>query len=379
MGCTKARARPRNRGRRWIAVFGVLLLASCLEPPVEERLHLEITADGALQVEVSVRLRYPADGAGNERLRQRLEGLAEGWLSGLDPWALRFERLQPTSEDSYWRKEEGRLSFASRQARVDDPGQVVELFADTAVQAHFDTRSGLAELALIPGGSRATRRERRRVDVGLAEWSEAVANHLELNALLVEHLEEAPERALPLLASLFEVELPAAEPPDDAESELLEALSEAFGTTIEGVLDVARGEEDSLDGLARKVFDPFPARVTVALPVVPQEVEGFEPDSDGWLVPPLSPLAAFQRAQGRWLAPDLFWLWLDWARTGESPSLDELRGLAVELGRAEALPTAEEVEETLRQALEPAPVYRLVWALPASEPTAEEEASDPAR
>ena len=71
------------------------------------------------------------------------------------------------------------------------------------------------------------------------------------------------------------------------------------------VLKVESGEAYTLDELSRRVFDPFPAPVSVVLPAAPDEVEGFVVASDGRLHVPTLGLGTPSPAwPATWVAPD---------------------------------------------------------------------------
>ena len=122
---------------------------------------------------------------------------------------------------------------------------------------------------------------------------------------LYRYLDQRPERAERCLAELFSVARPDGSPDlDGDEARLVKIVNDTMGEVVL-VLKVESGEAYTLDELSRRVFDPFPAPVSVLLPVAPDEVEGFVLAHDGRLQVPVHGLwDALGRLAGTWVAPD---------------------------------------------------------------------------
>jgi len=336
-----------------------LVATACFEDPVEEEIRLAFAADGGVEVTLTQRLSLLHLDSDNprlaHRLRQERRRLAEGW----DGWPLRFERARPSLDEVAFRRFGGQLVEVERDASLDDPGAVGRLFSDLMTAAYtFDPESGAGELVFYPTtASRATGGERQRVERRLDDWSAAVADYVAAVDRLYRHLEANPERARPLFARLFASD-------EDDEAALGEREAELVGDAgagIEAVAAVLLVPEDDAwtwNELARRVYDPFPARVVVRTPAAPRAAEGFVERDGEWAVPALDLWGAFTALEGRWISPDPAATWVAAARDFEDVDLDAW--LARPRRRGET-PTPAEVRTAFEAALQPAGVYRLAW------------------
>lgn len=336
-----------------------LLLLACFEDPVVETLHLEIQTDGAVQLTAITRIsKEYLDSPGDDprfarRLRQEQRSLAEGW----DAWPLRFERAAPAEERVTFSREEGELVEVERWARLTDPEGLERFFSDLLTVTY---RPGeLAFYAATP--ARATGGERQQVERALGPWSVAVADYLRAVADLYAWLDDHPQRARPCFQELFEDVLPETSSDLSAEEErLVEPVRQGMNDVVE-VLLVQEGDVHTLNELVRKVYDPFPGRVTVDLPGEALEVEGFAESGEGWEIPPLDLWAAYARLAQRWSTPDPAVAWVEANRALSRLDLDAW--LAAER-RASPPPSAPAVRRALDEELTPQPVYRLTWRPP---------------
>ena len=344
-----------------------LFLTGCWEQPVDERLHLTFHSDESLEMEVSVELHH---GAGRtSAVEERLRDLEDALVKGQDPWKPRFDRIDPLEEDFYWRKEEGRLQFLARKARLEDAVSLAEFLRDTPIQAVYsrDEEAAVAEVAFYPGlPLGATRRERRQLEEAMEAWTQALEAYFASGGALYRYLETQPHRAEACFAYLFEDEaLAEAEGPPTAEEEaLLDQLAGAMGQVLE-VLEVDGETAYSLDELSRRVYDPFPARLSVSPPDRPTEVEGFRAAGGDFSVPGLSLWSALEGLEGRWLAPDPLLVHLDHLRAQTDLPFDAAV-FSARPRRAENPPSAEGIQEEVEALLRPADVYRLRWPIATS-------------
>jgi hypothetical protein len=347
--------------RRILPLLFAVLLAGCWEQPVVEVLTLSFNAGGDAQAQLEVELRQGENVS--EAVEERLAELEEALLAGDDEWRRRFGEMESVEEDFYWRRRGGKLIFAARSALVDDPTQLGALLADSGTQLSYSEGDGFTELAIYPGlAYRATRRERRRMQGAVEEWSAALEAYFQATAALYDHLATRPERAGPCFAHLFEdgEELGPSMALEDDEKALVEALFEGISTVL-SVLEVDRDEARSLDELSRLVYDPFPARIRIEVPGTLLEVEGFRGaggEGGALEIPGLGLWAAFEALEGRWIAPDPALIYLEAARAEEPPDVGAIARLP---RRVVDVPSEVEVREALREALEAAEVYRVRW------------------
>ncbi|HEX4953663.1 MAG TPA: hypothetical protein VF017_09760 [Thermoanaerobaculia bacterium] len=353
-----------------------LLALSCFEPPVAEEMRLDFLANGAVAIGVTVEIAGP-ESQGNAALERRLAALRRELTEGTDPWSARFASLDADAERFSWEKRLGSLSRAERSAVVTDPEKLSDFFHDAVVRVLYtvSAEQRLAELSIVPGpATRANRAERRRVEQALGDWSEAIARYFAAARRLWSYLEDHPERDRAVLGGLFDdllaEEVKAALEPATAEEEaLVEALGDRMGEVWQ-VLLVSEGDDHSLDELSRRVYDPFPAPLTLRLPGPAELVEGFEVEPEGELrVPGLGFWAALGRLEERWIAPDPLLLYVRHKGAGTELDLDALLGRARRVASETELPAREEVREAIEDGLRPAPLYRAVWAVdPEAEP-----------
>lgn len=356
-----------------------LLAGGCFDDPVHETLEIEMLPDGAAEVRLEVRFtdqftvdRSPAAA----RLRAARETLLQGW----DPWTARFAGLEPESESFAWQRESGELVRLTRTARLTDPSAITQLFADSAVGAFYERGEGWASLALYPGRSdRASRAEAERVAAELALWSAEVADYLAAVEALYRYLEARPERAEPCFYVLYSDLLP------EREVALYGEEEELLGDVSDGISEVGRvlalgGDEAyTLNELAHRVYDPFPAQLVVKVPGEPLEVEGFERWSGGLQVAGLGLWEAFAALEGLWVDPDPGLAWVrHFQSDAERPF--PLSAFLAYPRRFQPAPDVAETEAALVAQLEPQPAYRVVWAMPqtASAPGTTATATPPA-
>jgi len=365
-----------------------LLLCACFEEPVVERLHLRFRPDTSVEVTARVEIRALPEADDDTSFGRRIRQLERQVLAGEDPWSRRFQQLAPQRESFQWEKVEGRLAGARWTAETDTPGRLAGFFGDTAVQVEVEYeevtvaeagREGLARgtLALYPGPSdRADRREQRLVADAFESWTEVLASYLDAAEALYHHLEGRPERARPVLTALYgelledveELELSA------KEEELVATLREERDEVIE-VLSLDRDEGYSLNELSHRVYDPFPARVTVEVPGEILEVEGFtraaddsgtgaakEGSSEELSMPGLGLWEAWMALEGVWIFPDpavsTYYLAQEEDPDAAFPQLLDAQRTV------QPAPLAAEILTELEELLKPEPVYRVTWVFP---------------
>lgn len=364
--------------RRLGLVFALILLAGCFDPPVKETLRLRFYPNGLASISNAVELDLLAGDGKNPELTRRMTDLRRELLEGLDPWAQRFEDIEPVSERLSWEKRVGLLYSARRSALIEDPASLRDLFSHTALSVSYTVgEDGLAELAIAPGvPSQATRRQRKDVERALDEWSGHVAGYLAATGDLYAWLEDNPGRAEPCLAQLFNdliEETGEKEELSPGERERIGRVQAAMEKVLD-VLVIPKGQDRSMDELSHLVYDPFPAPLTIQLPGAPLEVEGFEPSGEEekkdnvWKVDNPGLWAALRSLEGRWISPDLVQIYVG-HKDPNGKGLD--LGVLLDLPRTYTppMPNSLEVKRAIEERLKPsASVYRAVWqALPKEE------------
>lgn len=354
--------------------------AGCFEPPVAERLLLEFSADGSARATLMIDLARPEDfesAAARRRIATRERELFEE----SDPWFTRFAGLTSGDDGLSWRRSTGTLREFRRWAELADPAGFNGLFADDPVSFAYSRNADLAVLELTPtGASRATRKERQRVESEVAAWSAAFARYLDRVFALERYLSDHPEKRKSCWQRVFDVKSdvasegePSAAKLSSSEEALTRALSDRLGELL-AAFEIDPADAYSLDERVRKVFHPLSAQLFVALPAEATEVEGFEADEPGdddfgYAFPECSLLAALDRLEGRWLVTGPLRAMLDHLR-GSSPDapMDIAKFIEAPVTKESATPPAvSEVAEPLLKLFRPASTYRLVWRIPESE------------
>jgi len=342
---------------RLLPAAAALLTAACGEPAIEETLHLTLHGDGSSQVEF--RVVFPEDLTGaDEETADAIADLRRSYLEGWDPWARRFEEGGGAGETLHWERVGGELRSLTRTARFEDPGSLAAFFLDTDLAVRFDPDAAESELAIFPGTpSRATAEQEKRLEELLGTWSTAVVAYLAEVADLYAYLGADDARAESVFRAIFEEEDAGI---DGAEEARLDRLIEAFLRVQEaGGQEAADGQ--SLERLARLVYDPFPARLSVSIEGRLLAVEGFVATSDGDLeVPVLGLEQAVLTLEERWVRPPLLTTYERLQRLGDEADFDVAAFARLPRSIAD-LPTAKEVSAAVEEALEPAPEYRVRW------------------
>ncbi|MGH9360298.1 MAG: hypothetical protein ACRD2T_00165 [Thermoanaerobaculia bacterium] len=358
--------RPSIQSPAAATLAATLLLTACFDPPVSELLELRFLPHGEFVVASRVEIREP-EKTGNRALERRLAEVRRALAQEDDDWSRRFAVLDPAAERFAWEKHLGAIHRVEREAALAEPAQLASFFADTALAVSYEVRDGLGELSIVPGpAGRASRRQRREVEVALTMWSGRIAAYLEAAEALYAYLDEHPERARAALGTLLsdllsDADRAALEALDREEQALVEAVEEAMEEVV-AVLLVAPGEERSLDELSRLVYDPFPALLRVRLPQPPQEVEGFAREGEVELLAGgLGLWPALRALEGRWLSPDPVLLYVEVRGRGEDGPQIDLSALVAAERRAAEPPTAAEVQLAIEERLQPASLYRATW------------------
>jgi hypothetical protein len=362
-----------------VAVIALLCLplTACFEEPVREHLHLTIRGDGSVVATV-VQQVAPSDRAhDNPELSDRLEESRANLEQKLDPWSQRFARLTPMAEHQSLEMSEGEVRRAIHSAvfaSFDEAVRLVE--ADGLTGNVVDTGRAL-ELSLFPtGGSRATYFQRQQTDRRLHQWSTDLADYFDAVVDLYTHLDQRPERAVPCLAHVFDKHdgLGETGPLTSIEEGLVTRVKEAMERVAEALL-VPDDEAFSLNEISRLVYDPFPARLTVAIDADVLDSSGFITGAGFFERPAVDVWNALRSLEGRWIAPDLVTAAAAPVPDDQQPDPDVLL-LSSMPRRYSSPPTSGEVESAILTELIPEEMLQLRWRKagePAEEPDFESD------
>jgi hypothetical protein len=368
----------RSRSSLALLAAAVLLTApSCfeMEEPVKERVQIRFLSSGEAVLTVAVSLR---DFEGKELAQERVDEARGALGQERDVWSRRFEALGPAADRFVREVWEGRIVKIIRIGVIGDGGQVTaapeaigdglrRFFADTLVNASFDSGEGWTELSFRPGpGSAATREQQDRMRDEMERWTTQVAAYLGASDRLYAYLDSRPDRAAICLGRIFEdLPLPGGlkerlEEITTDEKDLVEAV-QASMIEVQGILAIPEGESTSIEELSRIVHDPFPAPLAVVAPWPVLDLEGFAPDGGRLLVPGLSLWGALVPLQGTWLSPDPLMIRVQ--HQGEGKEQDFDFNAVLRAGRRAEVLTANEIRRAIEDRLRPAAVYRVRWSV----------------
>ncbi len=356
------------------------LLAGCFEPPVAERMLLEFRSDGAARATLMIDLGRAEDFE-SPAVRKRIAATERGLLEGTDPWLGRFEGLAQGTDGTSFQRSRGALREFRRWAELNDPAAFSNLFADDPVDFSYSRNGDRATLEISPSGaSRATRKERERVQVEVAEWSSAFARYLDRVFELDRFLEANSERRKSCWQRVFEVKGSGDGESATGGAELTreeEAVSKAVSDSIGellGAFEIDGREGFSLDERVRKVFHPLSAQLLVTLPAPAAEVVGFDApsaeeqageDERAYAFPERNLLTALDVLEGRWLAVGPLRAMLDHVRGNPDSEMDITRFVEGPVTKeSTTAPGPGEVADPLLELLRPEGAYRLVWQIP---------------
>ena len=142
-----------------------------------------------------------------------------------------------------------------------------------------------------------------------------------------------------------------------------EKLVKRVGETMEEVAMALLVEDDeafSLNELSRLVYDPFPARLTVAVEVAVLDSVGFITGAGFFERPAVDVWNALKALEGRWISPDLVTAGAAPAPEDRQPDPDVLF-LASQPRHYSEPPTSGEVEAAILTELVPEELLELRW------------------
>jgi hypothetical protein len=344
-----------------------LPLVACFEEPIREHLHLTIRADGSVVATV-VQEVAPSDEYNNPQLAERLEESRETLEQNLDPWSQRFAHLNAVAEHQSVERIEGELRRSIHSAVFGSFEAFIPMVEADGLTGTLVMGGNRAELSLFPtGGTRATYFQRQDAERRLGAWSSRLSDYFRAITELYRHLDQNPDRAVPCLAHIFEEHdgLEGTGPLTAIEEGLVAQAKESMEEVADALL-VPDDAAFSLNELSRLAFDPFPARLTVAIEGAVLKVEGFSTGEGFVERPPVDVWNALRSLEGRWISPDLVTRAAAPLPEDEQPDPDILHLASLPRSFANP-PTAGEVEAAILAELIPEEELRLLWSQPSRE------------
>jgi len=315
-------------------------------------------------------------------VRKRIATAERELTTGTDPWLARFESLIQGTDGTSFQRSRGSLREFRRWAELNDPAAFSQLFAADPVDFQYSQNGDRASLEISPSGaSRATRKERERVQAEVGEWSAAFSSYVDRVFELERYLEANPERRKSCWQRVFGVkgggdgEVAAEGGAELSPAE--EALAKAVGDSIAellGAFEIDGREGFSLDERVRKVFHPLSAQLLVTLPAAATEVVGFDApsteeqageDDFAYAFPERSLITALDVLEAHWLVAGPARAMLDQLRTNPDGEMDISRFVEGPVTKESTTPPGStDVADPLLELLRPEGAYRLVWQAP---------------
>jgi hypothetical protein len=349
-----------------VVAFLCLPLAACFEEPIREHLHLTILPGGTV-VATAIQEVAPADEYNNPLLADRLEQSRQTLDQNIDPWSQRFSRLHLLAEHRSVESIGGELRRSIHSAVFGSFDEFLPMVESDGLTGSLVIDGRQAVLDLFPtGGSRATYSQRQDAERRVSAWSFRLAQYFAAIIDLYRHLDRQPERAVACLAQIFEKTegLDGFGPLTPVEEKLVARAKESMEEVADALL-VPDDAAFSLNELSRLVYDPFPARLTIAVEGEVNVVEGFSLDAGVIERPAVDVWNALRSLEGRWISPDLVTAAAAPLPEDEQPDPD-IVVLASSPRWYTKPPVTAEVESAILAELVPENALRLRWTIPSA-------------
>jgi hypothetical protein len=262
--------------KRLALVVGLLLVAACETRVPYDEVTIELSREDDDAV-VTAQVSLDSDAERNAA------------LSGTDPWAVRFARLNAEEERTTFNKSRGTVQRVTHSIRI-PRADLQQVFADTNVTVALQETEGLSELRFYPGSStRASRRQQEHFDAAVEWWSAGAARYFDALHRLYAYMDANPDRVEPLWAAVLGVnQTPLFEEEQPYVDQLIRSMDELLAQ-----MDQDEGAAVALAEEADLLFNPFPARITVKVP-----------NDEKLVIEPVDLLAAVKSLEDRWATPD---------------------------------------------------------------------------
>ena len=323
--------------RKGLAALALLVLAACTKPPVTDEVTIQFFEDhDDVRITAETKFAMNSDSP-------RVEAARTAAITGIDPWTVRFNRINPELDHITFERERGELERVVHVVRV--PAEDLQrVFSDTSVTLQVLRGEGWRELSLYFGSTpRATREQQRQFDDALKSWSHDVAHYFIAIDHLYDYMDENPHRAEALFAAL--VASKEEDPPLVAEEEL--PFIEAVMASMDRIglrMDAVQGDAATLSELADLIYNPFPAKLTIR---APREKD--------LVIEPVDLFQEITALEGKWISPDPLAALL---KAEEMPSAADLAAMP---RKSASVVDASEIERTIREQLARPKTYTYRW------------------
>ncbi|HEY0140049.1 MAG TPA: hypothetical protein VGF48_04080 [Thermoanaerobaculia bacterium] len=339
--------------RKPIAIALLLVAAACARPPVEDEVAIVFSNERETAT-VTARTTFQLQPR-NDAERSRIDAARTAALAGTDGWTVRLSRLSPESDRITFERSRGQLERVIRTAVV-PASEIERLFADASIGVQLVSGDGYRELHFYPAASgRASREQQRHFNDALDLWSRDVARYFTALHHVYAYLNDQPQRARYVFASLLGEKGSDGAPPAVLEEEqpLVDAVTDAMDR-IGTRMDENEQRAHSFAEEADLIYNPFPARVTVQVPGEVIAREGFTTTDNGVAVEPVELFESIASLEGKWVRPDPLAALL----RDDKLKAEDLARLPRE---SEPMVSATEVAEAIREQLARPRTYRIRW------------------
>jgi hypothetical protein len=348
------------KATRYLPLVLCLLLLACYEEPVRDHLHIVFAPGPAIVVTAVRDISPPGSKGENPAVEDRLDEARSDLDSGWDRWSRSFADLDAVADRRIIERHEGRARRGVHSALLDTFRPLERLLGNEGLGAYYAESGSVRELQLNPVGSpQATRQQRELLERFMTPWAEQVAAYLEASTALYAYLDEAPDRAIPCFAHIFDDHPEQSGPIGRDEKALVELVKEKMERVAEALL-TPEDQAYSLNELSRLAHDSFQGRLTLAVDGPVLEIEGFTDHETFVERPPVDLWRALQTMVDRWLAPDLVTSMVVPGPENAQPEIDPVV-FAGRPRRWSPPPDPWTVESELRAELQPEEVYRIRW------------------
>ncbi len=347
-----------------------MLATGCWEQTLEERVVVEIHADGSFGVRAETQLNAPDNDDKHIAANQRVEQRSREIVEGRDLWSYPFSRLEAGEEKFGWEKSGGALRRSVHSALVEDPQQLSPVLRACGAGLRVTKADQRGRLEIFPlSQSRASGKERRDVEIELKPWADAVADYGQSVTALFRYVEKHPDRAEPIFGRVFfdhlsESRRAALPEPTEAESELIDSFNDTRGQVM-SFATLAAGQPETLNERVMAAFSPLCGEIAVELPVAALTLEGFVEKNGLPTIPPIDLYSALMSGRLTPVTPDPLLTLLERDRY-RPPTEFELAPWLAQARVVRRNLSGFDVLDRLRTDLQPASIYRLEWMLPAS-------------
>ena len=350
---------------RYLGPLLLLGATACYEPPVRERVVLEIAADGTVRLSIETSFKQKDL---SRKEQEEIRRVVEEYLDGRDPWLSGFERVEASEVTHALEGSEDAPEKIVREGFIPSVESLEELMPDAIANFTLteNARAGTRTLEILPiDVPQSIRRARHRMDREIGSFARALFEFSEAECDLYDHLSRNAERRHDLLEAVKDERIEGDLTPE--ETVLAGRLNEALGTLMAYASGATRDDEKEEPPLiTRMSFSAFEHDFCVEVPSEATELLGLVPSEEGG--------AANIYCAERLVTDDLMKrVW----PTADPPLFEDgvLQGLLDDAGALASAPFScarydgeGAIESRVWEEILPRPLYEISWSAAAPAP-----------